>query len=304
MTWPTRNSRPDGLFGVQSEDQSGAPPGSPSGAPSIGGESQDVSAGRAPMRGRLRLVIVVLYFAGLALAVRGLFMLEDDGLLPWYLVLCAVFFSLYSLLWVRPDLCRPMLHLVFVLQCLTVVGLLALDANLDFVTAFFILLSYQAAVVLAGPVRWIWVAVLVALTGVSLMYFRGPAEGLGLGLTNMALALALPALAVASQDVEEARIKSGRMVAELEATHRQLEKYAAEVGELATLEERNRLARELHDSVSQSMFGIQLATRSAQIMLEKEPEAVPAQLAQLQQLTHEALVRMRGLISELRPKAE
>ena len=117
-------------------------------------------------------------------------------------------------------------------------------------------------------------------------------------------------------DVDLARVTERRIVGgthlhsslergcdELEETHRRLKKYAAEVEDLAVLEERNRLARELHDSVSQAMFGIQLATRSAQILRKKDPEAVPAQLEQLQTLTHEALARMRGFISELRPKS-
>ena len=268
------------------------------------GSPVDGPAGPGLLHGWLWVVLVALYLLGLALAARTLFAVEDDGLLPWYLALFAVFFVLFTLVWVKPRMHPLLLHLILVIQCGAILVLLALDPELDYVTAFLVLLSYQAAVVFAGRVRWIWAAVLVALIGVSLMVFYGPAEGLGLGLTAMAVALAFAALAVASQDIEEARVESREMVAELEATNRQLEKYAAEVSELAAVEERNRLARELHDSVSQSMFGIQLATRSAQIMLEKQPEAVPAQLAQLRELTQEALVRMRGLISELRPKAE
>ena len=94
------------------------------------------------------------------------------------------------------------------------------------------------------------------------------------------------------------------MLSDLEATNEQLKEYAAEVEELAAVEERNRLARELHDSVSQAMFGIVLATRSAQIMRERDPAGVPAQLERLQVLTQDALARMRGFISELRPKPE
>jgi signal transduction histidine kinase len=293
MIWPNRTSRSRG----SSERPSGgevAPAGSPVDGP----------AGPGLLHGWLWVVLVALYLLGLALAARTLFAVEDDGLLPWYLALFAVFFVLFTLVWVKPRMHPLLLHLILVIQCGAILVLLALDPELDYVTAFLVLLSYQAAVVFAGRVRWVWAAVLVALIGVSLMVFYGPAEGLGLGLTAMAVALAFAALAVASQDIEEARVESREMVAELEATNRQLEKYAAEVSELAAVEERNRLARELHDSVSQSMFGIQLATRSAQIMLEKQPEAVPAQLAQLRELTQEALVRMRGLISELRPKAE
>ena len=92
------------------------------------------------------------------------------------------------------------------------------------------------------------------------------------------------------------------MVSELEATNEQLKKYAAEVEELAVVEERNRLARELHDSVSQAMFGIVLATRSAQIMREKRPEGSRRSSSGCRSSPKTPLARMRGFIAELRPK--
>jgi signal transduction histidine kinase len=119
----------------------------------------------------------------------------------------------------------------------------------------------------------------------------------------MAFAVVIPGLVMASQQIEAARAESRQMVTELEEAHLRLKEYVAQVEELAVIEERNRLARELHDSVSQAMFSIQLVTRSAQILRKKDPEAVRAQIEQLQVLTQDALVRMRGFISELRPKS-
>jgi signal transduction histidine kinase len=75
------------------------------------------------------------------------------------------------------------------------------------------------------------------------------------------------------------------------------------VDELAALRERNRLARELHDSVSQAVFSIVLAVRSAQLMREREPDRVEEQLALLQELTQNALARMRAFIADLRPRS-
>jgi signal transduction histidine kinase len=91
------------------------------------------------------------------------------------------------------------------------------------------------------------------------------------------------------------------MLGELQDTHRQLQAYADQVEELAAMEERNRLARELHDSVSQTLFSIVLHTRSAQILLERDPPRIRPQLQRLQELTQNALAQMRGLIAQLRP---
>ncbi len=94
------------------------------------------------------------------------------------------------------------------------------------------------------------------------------------------------------------------MLVELQETHRQLESYAGHVQELAAIQERERLARELHDSVSQTLFSIIFNTRSAQMMLEREPARLKPQLELLQRLTQNALAEMRGLIAKLRPARE
>ncbi len=249
------------------------------------------------------VVLVAIDLAGLALAARLLVAVHEEASLPYYVALLVVFFVLFTGVWLRPALKTVWLYPIFVVQCVVVILLLLLDPNQDYATSLFPLLSYQAALAFSGRVRWIWIGILALASAVPLMATLGPAKGLGLGLITMAITVAFPALALASQEIEDARQASRAMVGELEATNQRLREYAEQVEDLAVLEERNRLARELHDSVSQAMFGIVLATRSAQIMLEKEPEAVPAQVERLQGLTQEALVRMRGFIAELRPKS-
>jgi signal transduction histidine kinase len=73
--------------------------------------------------------------------------------------------------------------------------------------------------------------------------------------------------------------------------------------EKVALEERQRLARDLHDSVSQAVFGIALAARSAQELLGKDPARVQEPLEYLLRLSEAALAEMRALIFELRPEA-
>jgi signal transduction histidine kinase len=73
--------------------------------------------------------------------------------------------------------------------------------------------------------------------------------------------------------------------------------------QLAALEERNRLARDLHDSVTQTIFSITLTAESARAMMVKKPERVSAQLERLQNLSRSALAEMRALIFQLRPAA-
>ena len=249
-----------------------------------------------------RIGVIAIYLAFVAGNARALVLTADRGLWPWYLGLHAVFLILFTVVLWRPALPAELLHVYFSFQSVIILVLLSLNPELDFVTTLFVLLCYQAALVFAGRTRWFWISVFILLIGASLMFYLGLLRGLALGLTPMAIGIILPAYVTTNREIEAARATSQAMLSELEETHRQLEAYAGQVEELAAMEERNRLARELHDSVSQTTFSLLLATRSAQILLERDPARVRPQLEQLQELTQNALAQMRSLIAELRPK--
>ncbi len=73
--------------------------------------------------------------------------------------------------------------------------------------------------------------------------------------------------------------------------------------ELAALQERQRLARELHDSVSQALYGISLGTHTALEALESDPGEAIAPLEYVITLAEVGLAEMRALIFELRPES-
>jgi signal transduction histidine kinase len=71
--------------------------------------------------------------------------------------------------------------------------------------------------------------------------------------------------------------------------------------ELSTLSERNRLARELHDVVSQKLFSVVLTAEAAATLLDRDPDAGRAKVARTGELAREALDELRSLVLELRP---
>ncbi|GIW25906.1 GAF domain-containing protein [Meiothermus sp.] len=71
----------------------------------------------------------------------------------------------------------------------------------------------------------------------------------------------------------------------------------------AALEERQKLARNLHDSVSQAIYGIVLGVRTAKAQLARNPEQAPAALDFVLNLAEGAIAEMRALIFELRPES-
>lgn len=71
--------------------------------------------------------------------------------------------------------------------------------------------------------------------------------------------------------------------------------------ELGILEERNRLARELHDSVKQQVFAIAMQLGSAQACLPQDPQRAETHLTRAAELAHQAQAELAHLIQALRP---
>jgi signal transduction histidine kinase len=71
--------------------------------------------------------------------------------------------------------------------------------------------------------------------------------------------------------------------------------------EYAVIEERNRLARELHDSVTQSLFSVTLLSQAALSLLDRDPAKARERLERANELSQGALAEMRALIFQLRP---
>ncbi len=78
---------------------------------------------------------------------------------------------------------------------------------------------------------------------------------------------------------------------------------AAGIQARTALEERQRLARELHDSVSQALYGISLGINTALALFDVDRTKVLEALNYALSLAHAGLTEMRALIFELRPES-
>jgi signal transduction histidine kinase len=74
-----------------------------------------------------------------------------------------------------------------------------------------------------------------------------------------------------------------------------------ETRELSIVAERNRLALDLHDAVSQKLFGLVLEAEAAATLLERDPTAARERVGRLQELARDALDELGSLVFELRP---
>ncbi|MBN1487772.1 MAG: sensor histidine kinase [Anaerolineae bacterium] len=99
---------------------------------------------------------------------------------------------------------------------------------------------------------------------------------------------------------EEARKQVESLVVELEQANHKLREYAVQVEELATTEERNRVAREIHDGLGHYLTALNIQLEAAKAVLDIDPERGYDALDKAQQLAQEALADVRRSVSALR----
>ncbi len=246
--------------------------------------------------------VIPLYMACGAVILRVLTYTyaKYSDLFPWYLGLIIGFSALFLWITFRPSQPIWLLHGIFLIQSIIILILVSLQPHLDIITALFTILCYQMAFVIPGRTRWVWCGIFCTLILVSMLIWKGWVFGLALAFIPIAGSIVVLSYVIANQEVEGARKQSTAFLQELKDKNNQLQSYNTQAQQIAAIEERNRLARELHDSVSQTIFSIVLNTRATQILMTKQPEKVRAQLEQLHRLTQEALAEMRSLITELR----
>jgi signal transduction histidine kinase len=127
------------------------------------------------------------------------------------------------------------------------------------------------------------------------------------GITAGDLTVTVP---VTSQDeLGELASSFNQMTSQLDRRTQELSQTSAALQltetqlKVAALEERQRLARELHDSVSQALYGIALGAKTARTQLDRDPTKVTEPLDYVLSLAEAGLFEMRALIFELRPES-
>lgn len=108
------------------------------------------------------------------------------------------------------------------------------------------------------------------------------------------------AVSVSLIQQQRERQRAERLLAELEAAHRQLQAYAVQVEALAVAEERNRLAREIHDSLGHYLTTITVLLEAAGKLIATQPEQAAEAVARAQGLAREGLAEVRRSVAALR----
>ncbi|MEJ3749136.1 sensor histidine kinase [Actinomycetes bacterium KLBMP 9797] len=156
--------------------------------------------------------------------------------------------------------------------------------------AVLLLLALVSQTVLLLPLPWVVALVaLLPMMHTGMAWHDGVREGLGM-FAAAVFAAALPHLLVREQ----------RARAELARAHEQLREYAVQAERLAATQERNRVARDIHDGLGHALTVVQMQVKAARAVLEVDATRADAVLAKAQHQAEEALAEIRRSVSALR----
>ena len=193
-------------------------------------------------------------------------------------------------------------HIYIVFQLSLTIGAMLFFYELDFFAILLLPLTGQATHLFSRRTAGAWITIFMLANLFGQIHQFGWPDGLSFIFLYTAAILFVAAFSIITIRSQDAQRKSETLLAELQEAHKQLQTYTGQAEELAISEERNRLARELHDSVAQTMYGLTLQSEAANRRLrEGKLEKVEDDLVFFQASAQQTLQEIRLLIFELRP---
>jgi signal transduction histidine kinase len=232
------------------------------------------------------------YVSTAVMALLGISGLSDVRLQITALILCLAYVLMYRFLF-RTGYYERNPPVYFAGQALLLLMLLLLNSRAsDAFNFLFYILTFHATVVFQVRMGAAWTFVYFAIaSGIALA--NSGTNGLFAVFFYLAAFVICAILGYTVQQTELTSERNERLVEELRVTQQKLQ-------ELAVVEERNRLARDLHDSVKQQVFAISMQLSAARTSLQEEdPAYLP--VAQAEKLAQQAGAELTTLIHQLRP---
>jgi signal transduction histidine kinase len=189
-------------------------------------------------------------------------------------------------------------RLYILLQSVLVIAMLYTAPTVDIFPMLFFPLSFQAVQFFPPRAGFAWIGVFsLAMAGLFLVGMEWEAGIVMLLFSSGANAL-MGSFALLIERTERARRENQRLFGELQEAYRGLKDYTAQAEALAAAEERQRLVRELHDSLTQTLFSMNLAVQAAQLAAEQDSSQVVEHLRRLQILSRSAASEVQSLTGQ------
>ena len=247
------------------------------------------------------------YLTTFAVGIAGnAFAIEDEQIntaIVTALVLAYLFLAVIN---VMPFITRsrPRVQATILAQTAIVSGLVLVAPEMNFFIVWFYILSVYAILTLPHQTAYLWMGVFTVVTFTILIIAYGWVGGLSSAIIYASGFAFFLAFARMTQRANEARQESERLLAALQKAHRELQDYAAKAEVLAVAEERNRLAREMHDTIGHHLTVSAVQLEAAQRLIPESPDRAGELVATVREQVRAALSELRQTVAALRQPLE
>ena len=244
----------------------------------------------------LRLFMAIFWAGGI------IFVVTDDvsAVQRGYLIGLLATFALLTVVGLRPQTPQRGIQFILILQILI---LLAGAAVLPSFNILIVVISIFAVSRLSTRWGMLWTG-LLALVNLGIQYLEdGFPDGIRDGFINGFVLFALAAFASSLLQANRSRREAQQLFIDLQAAHRQLQEYAAQVEELAVAQERNRLSRDLHDTLGHRLTVSIVQLEGAERLIATAPERAGQMVNSVSQQLNEGLSELRRTVTMLRTPA-
>lgn len=207
-------------------------------------------------------------------------------------------FGLLLTVYQRTENSPGWLHLYLGAQSALILAVLIIEPTISIAFVLFFVLSAQAMLFLPTRPALIWLGLFFVFTflvsGWQCGCFAFSALPYAGGYTFFG------AFGGALRMANEARRRSDQLLAELQSAHEQLQQFTEQAQQLAAAEERNRLAREMHDSLGHRLTVAVVQLEGAQRLIPTSPERAAHMIGTMREQLKEALTELRRTVATLR----
>ena len=182
--------------------------------------------------------------------------------------------------------------------------LLVIKPGASFLPLIFFILSVIAMLMFPLRIAVLWIAAFALISGINFISTMGWLQGLETLFPFACGYFFFGTFANALYRAREERMKSEKLLGELRLAHQELQAYASRVETLAVSEERNRLAREMHDTVGHHLTVAAVQLEGAQRLIANDTLKATSMLGTARQQVSAALSEIRQTVARLREPLE
>jgi signal transduction histidine kinase len=255
---------------------------------------------------QVRLLFIIMVIIGYILTFVLRPSWELPPLKPWELALGIAFGFIYTLIGMNEQVFHERLPpgwaevMFFSVECALIFGIgFVLGVGGSWLIA--IPLVGFAVEMLEPWQRWFVYVAVVVCSILPIGLLQG--NWIGTGVNSITVGTAVVFVAVFAQmrlNEQQARERAEQLMEELERANVQLAAYATQAEELAMTQERNRLAREIHDNLGHTLTTVNVQIEAAKVIMDSKPDRALDAMNKAQELTQKGLKRVRESVAALR----